>query len=59
VNKDLLLLTRDNLMAWVGRCQEETVSVDKKLELIMFSLADMCAALSRDTEETAPSDDES
>jgi hypothetical protein len=57
VNKDLLLLTRNNLMAWVGRSREETVSVDKKLELIMFSLADMCAALGRDTEETAQSDD--
>lgn len=52
MNKELLLLTRDNLMAWLTRCTQESVSADKKLELIMISLADMCQALACDTEET-------
>ena len=52
MNKDLLLWTRDNLMSCITGSHQEPVSTDKKLELIMLSLADMCAAFGRDTEET-------
>ncbi len=51
MNKDLLIWTRDNLYDNLRRCREETVSVDKKLEILMMSLADMCAALGRESEE--------
>ncbi len=51
MNKNLLALTHSNLMAWLTRCSQETVSTDKKLEIIMLSLADMCSALAFGSEE--------
>jgi len=53
MNYKLLKLTHGNLMGWVRRSQEETVSADKKLEVIMVSLADICTALGTDGSEEA------
>ena len=53
MNKELLIWTRDNLYDWLRRTREETVSTDKKLEILMMAIADMCAALGRETEENA------
>jgi hypothetical protein len=53
MNKALLKLTHDSLMTWLTKCREETVSADKKLEIIMLGLADICTALATDgTEES-------
>ncbi len=51
MNSALLIWTRDNLYGQLRRCREETVSTDKKLEILMMAVADMCAALGRDSEE--------
>lgn len=48
MDKELLNLTRQNLMEFLVRCREESVPVDQKLELIIFSLADIAAALASD-----------
>jgi hypothetical protein len=48
MNKKLLRLAQRNLNDWLTKCREETVSVDRKLELIMFSLSDICTALGTD-----------
>lgn len=48
MNKGLLKLVHQSLMGWLTKCREETVSADKKLEVIMLSLADMCTALATD-----------
>ena len=48
MNIQLLKLTQQNLSGWLTKCQQETVSVDKKLETIMFALADICTALGTD-----------
>ena len=40
-----LILTRRSLYSWLTKCREETISADKKLEIIMMSLADMCQAM--------------
>jgi len=51
MNKELLILTRDNLYSWLRRTSEETVTVEARLNVIMMSLADLCAALARDSED--------
>lgn len=48
MNVGLLKLTHRNLSSWLTKCREETVSTDKKLEIIMNSLSDMCTALGTD-----------
>jgi hypothetical protein len=48
MNKQLLKITHSNLMGWLTKCREETVSPDKKLEIIMMSLADICVAMATD-----------
>lgn len=53
MNKIGLKLTHDSLIGWLTKCQEETVSADKKLEIIMVSLANLCKSLATDgTEES-------
>ena len=54
MNKELLIWTRENLRDWTtpGRAGEP-LTVEKRLDLIMFSLADMCSALAADTEDEA------
>lgn len=32
-------------MDWLAKCHQEAVSPDKKLEIIMMSLADMCHSM--------------
>ena len=51
MNKGLLIWTRNNLYDQLRRCSEQTVTADKKLEWLMMALADMCAALGRESEE--------
>lgn len=48
MNEALLKLTHKNLMGWLTRCREETVSTDQKIEIVMMSLADICTALATD-----------
>jgi hypothetical protein len=51
MNKELLVLTRRNLMAWLGKADQQTVPPEQILKVIMLSLADMCSALAYDTED--------
>jgi hypothetical protein len=53
MNKELLMLTYSNLMNWLMKCSQETVSTDKKLEIVMMALADMCQALAAETADEA------
>lgn len=48
MNKQLLLFTQRNLMDWLIKSREQTVTTDEKIEILMCSLADMCQALSED-----------
>lgn len=48
MNKPMLRMVYNNLMGWLTKSREETVSADKKLEIIMMSLADICTALATD-----------
>ena len=48
MNKELLQFTQRNLSSWLVRCYENSVSVDDKLNLILFSLSDICTALGTD-----------
>lgn len=53
MNQFLLRWTHKNLMSWMTKSREQTVPVDKKLDIIMMSLADICQALGTDgTEES-------
>jgi hypothetical protein len=45
MDTELLKLTHRNLMAALTRCREQTVSDREKLELLMFSLAEMSLAM--------------
>lgn len=51
VNRWLLMWTRDNLYARLAKMQQETVKPEENLRLIMMSLADMCSALARESED--------
>ena len=44
MNKQLLRETRRNLHAWVKRSRTETVHLDKRMEVLMLALADVCEA---------------
>jgi len=48
MNKQLLRETRRNLHAWVKRSRTETVHLDKRMEVLMLALADVCEALALD-----------
>lgn len=48
MNIKLLKIAHNNLMGWLTKSREETVNQDKKLEITMMSLADMCTALGTD-----------
>lgn len=48
MNYTLLKLTHNNLTDWLARCSEETISNDRKLQIIMQSIADICMALGTD-----------
>jgi hypothetical protein len=48
MNKFMLAWTHSNLNSWMHKATQETVPIDKKLDLIMFSLADMCQAIGFD-----------
>jgi hypothetical protein len=48
MNRGLLKIAYRNLMGWLTKCHEGSVSTDKKLEIIMMSLADICTALATD-----------
>lgn len=52
MNKKLLRDTRRNLHDWVRRSRRETVHLDKRLEVLMLALADVCEALALDEKET-------
>lgn len=45
MNIDQLIFTRRSIYSWLTKCHQETVSADKKLEIIMITLADMCQAM--------------
>lgn len=57
MNKELLIWTRDKLYGDLVRCREQTVSADQKLEWLMMAIADMCAALGRDSEDVPTKED--
>jgi hypothetical protein len=48
MNKAILKFTAKNLGDWMIKSREQTVTVDQKLELIMFSIRDICIALCTD-----------
>jgi hypothetical protein len=48
MNKAILKFTARNLGDWMIKSREQTVTVDQKLELIMFSIRDICIALCTD-----------
>jgi hypothetical protein len=48
MNKALLKFTARNLGDWMTKSREQTVTVDQKLDLIIFSLKDICTALCTD-----------
>ncbi len=48
MNQALLKLTHRNLSGWLTKCHQETVTTDKKLEIILFALSDICTALGTD-----------
>jgi hypothetical protein len=48
MNKVLLRNTHSNLMGWLTKFRHETVPTDKRLEIVMMALADMCQALATD-----------
>jgi hypothetical protein len=45
MNSQLLRETRRNLHDWVRRSKYETVHLDKRMEVLMLALADMCETL--------------
>jgi len=51
MNNKLLRETRRNLHAWVTRSKNETVHLDKRMEVLMLALADMCEAMATDEAE--------
>jgi hypothetical protein len=53
MNIGLLKLTQRNLSGWLNKCYEETVPTDRKLEVIMMSLSDICIALGTDGSQEA------
>ena len=48
MNKALLKSTARNLDDWMTKSMQQTVTIDQKLDLIMFSLKDICVALCTD-----------
>lgn len=48
MNHEMLKITHSNLMGWLRRGREQSVSTDEKLNVIMMALADMCFALGTD-----------
>jgi hypothetical protein len=62
MDKKLLQNTKRNLYDWLTKCRHETVHLDKRMEIIMMALADMCEAMATDketeddTRKTIPSD---
>ena len=48
MDKVLLKLTHRNLMDWLQKSREETVPFDQKINVLMLSVADLCAALAHD-----------
>lgn len=51
MNKKLLRDTRRNLHDWVRRSRHETLHLDKRLEIVMLAIADLCEALALDEKE--------
>jgi hypothetical protein len=51
MNKQLLKVVCDNLTEWVIKSNMESIPQDKKLNIIMMSLADICVALATDGTE--------
>jgi len=51
MNNKLLRETRRNLHAWVTRSKNETVHLDKRMEVLMLALADICEALTTHPEQ--------
>jgi hypothetical protein len=48
MNKTILKFTARNLDDWMTKSMQQTVTIDQKLDLIMFSLKDICVALCTD-----------
>ena len=48
MNKAILKSIGDNLFDWSAKAMHETVSQDKKLDLIMFSISELAKALYTD-----------
>jgi hypothetical protein len=48
MDKVLLKLTHRNLMDWLQKSREETVSLERKMNVLMLSVADLCIALADD-----------
>ena len=51
MDKVLLKLTHRNLMDWLTKSRDETVSLDQKINVLMLSVADLCVALADDETE--------
>jgi hypothetical protein len=56
--KELLRKTRQTLHEWVWRCEHETVHLDRRMEILMLALADICEALALEDNETKVRSDE-
>jgi hypothetical protein len=48
MNKTMLKFTARNLSDWMTKSDQQTVTADQKLNLLIFSLRDICVALCTD-----------
>lgn len=53
MNKDLLIMAAANLDGWLRKSREETVTVDQKLDAVMWALSDLCKSLAAETYDEA------
>ncbi len=53
MDKQELRATHRNLMNWLTKYKEQTVPLDDKVELLIFSIASLCIALAGHGKEDA------
>jgi len=47
-SKEILRKTADQLQVWRMRCRTETVHLDKRMEILMGAIANLCIALTEE-----------
>jgi len=51
LSKQILQKTAKELMDWRIRCRTETIHLDRRMEILMAALANMCVALAEEEME--------